>query len=551
MKQLTSVSTIICLFAIAINSQTVIRKQFQAPSTVKLASIPDFVLPAIYSDRTAHPLPSVVNHETDAVSSKYFPPRSWCIDGWSCANGSAVSYTYDYAVQTFYGIASSGTTPIYTYNYTYHFLDNANQSQGGDGWMYLEAFDILKATGCPTSTDFGGFDGAVDKSNAWMSGYDKYYAAMKVRADQYYKINPGTTASDELIKQVVYDFADGSPAGALISFQANSEAMPSTTVNGRKTFTNLGGGGGHCLTICGYDDSHQGGSWLIQSGWGDGDYWCPYALLHSGSSWYNDNAALTVNNKYVMFCRIKKNYTPKFTFKVNLTHNQRNQICIMTGVANSSTATAPTSTMDYAGAFNYAGGALPMCGTGLSSTIEIGLDLTDFASVVSNGQGTFFLKIISTGGTGQVNSLSLMDYNGATAREIPCTKTNVAISGTIIMGVPWTGSVTETEFTNVRAAHQGNGLTAVYQPASRTARFLYPCSDLRSALLQIRNVDGRTVMTKACSPGISGGSMASASWDLRDYFGLPVSSGVYIASVNLTGLDGKTRQLATKLTVRD
>jgi hypothetical protein len=75
----------------------------------------------------------------------------------------------------------------------------------------------------------------------------------------------------------------------------------------------------------------------------------------------------------------------------------------MTGVAGSTLATAPTTTKDYQAAFNYAGGANPMRGKGQSATIEIGLDLTDLASELKDGEGTFFLKILQKSGSGVVN----------------------------------------------------------------------------------------------------------------------------------------------------
>jgi hypothetical protein len=400
----------------SLHAQTVIRQFSQSMPTAKITSIPDFVLPEKYKDRTVYRLPTAVNHETDTASSKYMPPLNWAIGVNACGCASAVSFDYDYAVQSYLKLVTtnptlSSTKPYFPYNYTFHFLNPTNRSTGGDAWMFVESFDILKETGCPTSTDFGSFND--DQRYHWMSGYDKYYKAMKLRVDQYFKIDLGPASADTLVKQIVYDYADGSLSGGLLTFQVNSSSMPTTTISGRRTISSLGSGGGHALTICGYDDAFQGGNWLVQTSWGNGDYWCPYRLLRSTTVWYNNPA----NNKYAMFCRIKKNYTPKYTFKVNLTHSMRNQICIMTGVANSTTATAPTRQKDYAGAFNYAGGPAPLAGLGLSSTLEIGLDLTDLAADVDNGQGTFFLKIISKGGTGQVNSLALMDYTGTTVKE--------------------------------------------------------------------------------------------------------------------------------------
>jgi hypothetical protein len=528
-------------------SPSAVRGQFGNMTTAKISSIPDFVLPAIYTDRTAHPLPATVNHETDAAAKLYMPPVGWCIDGWSCANASAVSFSYDYAVQTYKLAASSGQYPMYTYNFTYHFMDNANQATGGDGWMYVEAFDILKAMGCPTSTDFGGFgpdgDNVIDNNvNIWMSGYDKYYTAMKIRVDEYYKIDPGTTHGDSLIKQIVYDYADGSPAGAILSFQANSESMPTTTISGRKTLTGLGGGGGHALSICGYDNTFNGGCWLCQAHWGTGDYWLPYTMLHSGSSWYNNPSG----NGHVMFCRLKKNYTPKFAFKVSITESQRNQICIQTGAANATTATQPSTSKDCGNAFNYGGGSVPMCGTGKSSTMEIGFDLTDFTSTVAAGQGTFFLKVSSKGGSGTVNSLALEDYTGASVREIACTQTNVPITSSTVLSIPWTGTIpSAVEQKKVAASHQGNGLAASFAAGSQMVKFSFPGDNMRTAILHITDLTGRTVLTKACP------NAGTASWDLRDFFGRTVSNGAYLASVTVQGRDGSSRQLSTKVLVRD
>jgi hypothetical protein len=335
-------------------------------------------------------------------------------------------------------IQSSGNTPLYTYEYTYHFLNSNNQAEGGDGWMFIEAFDILKETGGASSADFGGFE-AGNGSGAWMSGYDKYYNAMQNRIDQYYRVDASVASADEVIKQYLYDHADGSAVGGLATFQINSESMPSTTISGRRTFTNLGGGGGHALSIVGYDDDFQGGSYLTLNNWGDGLYWCPYKLLRAGGSLADKTWGTPV-----MFARVKKDYKPQLTLKISLTHGTRNAICLMTGVAPTASATAPTKTKDYAGAFNFAGGAVPMMGKGASSTIEIGLDLTDFTPQITGKEAKFFFQVVSKGGSGTINSVTLMDYTSGTVKEIPATETNKAIASgaTTTIGIPWTGSVT-------------------------------------------------------------------------------------------------------------
>ncbi|MDB5105928.1 MAG: hypothetical protein JWP91_3617 [Fibrobacteres bacterium] len=413
--------------------QTPVRRQFAPVTTAKMNSIPVYTLPDAYKDRTAHPLPRAV----DNSKQKFMPPWGWSIQGWSCANATATSYVYDYEVQFNRNIATSGSTPLYTYEYTYHFLNSNNQAEGGDGWMFIEAFDILKETGGASSADFGGFE-AGNGNGAWMTGYDKYYNAMKNRVNEYYRIDASVATADEAIKQYLFDHADGSAAGGLMTFQINSESMPSSTIGGRRTFTNLGGGGGHALSIVGYDDDFQGGSYLTLNNWGDGLYWCPYKLLRAGGS-----LADKTYGTPVMFCRLKKDYSPKFAFKISITHDQRDKVALMTGVAPNAAATAPSKTKDYAGAFNFGGGAVPMMGKGQSGTIEIGLDLTDFASLITGKEARFFFNVVSKGGTGKINSVTLMDYTGGAVKEIPAADAGKAIASgaTTSVSVAWSGTV--------------------------------------------------------------------------------------------------------------
>lgn len=437
LRNLAAAVSLVLAGQAAAQTPTPVRKLFGPMTAAKMASIPDFVLPARYKDRAAYPLPASV----DLSTHKFMPPyRGWSIQGWSCANATA-AHVYGFEAQRVQNLASSGNTPMYTYNYTYHFLNNANQAEGGDGWMFVEAFDILKETGGALTSDFGGFEWG-NSIGGWMSGYEKYYKAMKVRVDQYYKIDASLAANDELIKQYLVDQGEGSAVGGLLTFQANSSNWATTTIAGKRTFTKLGGGGGHALNIVGYDNAHDGGSWICVNNWGDGIYYAPFRLLRAGVA----GGLAGPQGTPVMFCRLKKDYTPKLTFKVTLTHSSRNSIALMTGAAPSTSAAAPAKTKDYAGAFNFAGGALPMVGRGQSQTIEIGLDLTDFAPQLASGQGRLFLHVISKGGTGQINSVTLMDYTGGAVKEIAGTEPGKAIASgaTTTVSIPWTGNINVT-----------------------------------------------------------------------------------------------------------
>ncbi len=545
MSHIIKAASVVCCMAALVLSQTP-RKQFEQLTTARLALIPDFVLPDIYKDRVAHPLPASV----DNSKLKYFPPYNWSIDGWACANAVGASYCYNYEVLNMQDSANPSGSPKFTYEYTYHMLNSGNQSTGGDGWMFIDVFEQAKKTGILTSSDFGGFEWGGQFAG-WASGYDKYYRAMKLRASEYYKIDATLATSPELIKQYLYDHGDQSAHGGLLAVQVNDATWATGTVSGKRVFTKIGGGGGHALTVCGYDDNFDGGAYLLCGNWGEGFYWAPYSLFKNGAGWYPDNTSDPFqNNKYFMGVRIKKNYSPRFTFKVSLTHNQRNNVTLSTGAANSTTASVPTTSMNYYALVNNTGGSLPMCGGGQSSTIELGLDLTDFSSVVAGGQGTFFLTVTSKGGTGQVNSLSLMDYSGATVSTIACTQSNVGINGTITMKIPWTGPqlppTSAFDRQNGIVTHQASDLQVGYEPGMQALRLTIPAAagEVRGGTVKIMDVRGNMVLSRPLSS-------RTFSWDQKDRVGNKVAKGAYIASVNLVGRGGESNLLTTKVLVKD
>jgi hypothetical protein len=545
MKKFSTSAAVLCFAFLGAQSQTVIRQggtpgSYPNMPQATLDAIPDLVLPAQYKDRTAHPLPSSV----DCSKQKYFPPHNWAINAYTCAHAVAVSYVYDFEANFTNDAATSTGKPDYPYDYTYAFLNGGNWSQGGDGWSIVEALAVLRMTGAPSTADFGRFG---SNNGSWMSGYDKYYKAMKLRGHEY-KIAFNPPANDEVIKQYLYDHMDGSSAGGLFGFIVNDEAKTTSgSANGHPVFNYLGPGGGHAMTIIGYDDNAAGGSYLVSDDFGEGFFWAPYKLFRAGAGLYPQSKsdknydAQYDNNAYFYTTRIKKNYSPKFTFKVNISHSARNKMCIMTGAANSTTASAPTTTMDYQGAFNFAGGGAAI------TNLEIGLDLTDLSSVVAAGQGTFFLKVISNGGSGTINSIALEDYTGATVKEIPGS--GKAISGTTLIAIPWNGSpLTGIEQPKVMASNRGDFLHAAFHSGSNTVKFSFLAEAADKAVLRVKDIFGRAVLSRTCSPEYSGAT-ATDTWDLKDNQGMAVARGTYLASVTLTGHDGHTKQLATKVVV--
>ena len=181
----------------------------------------------------------------------------------------------------------------------------------------------------------------------------------------------------------------------------------------------------------------------------------------------------------------------KLDYKITITHDQRNKIQIKLGYANGATATSPlTSSIagggKSLGAFNYCGGSYPMEGNGGSSMIEIGLDATDFYNAMTGNQAIFFLIVTSKGGTGSIDSFSLMDYsNGSQVKEIPCSKKNVTIvTGTTTLSIPYAKSVVVTKCLSAQRSASGIIKTR--------GRSIFVPFDGKSSIV-ITNIQGRTL----------------------------------------------------------
>ena len=501
-------------------------------------AFPKFVLHARYADRTAYPLPATVDNSKKPFAA---PLTRWVAQGYSCGN-SAAGVVYSYEVQKTLNLPSTGTSPLFTYEFTYHQLNGGDQGEGGDSYMTAEAFDIYKVMGIPTSADFGGFEWG-NSFGGWMSGYDKYYRAMKNRAEDYGKIDASTDAGQVLVKQYLHDQGDLSADGGLLNFQACDQYVKGT-VGGRPVYNSMVKCRNHAMVILGYDDAFNGGSFLVFDDYGYSG-WMPYSFFKTGGP-----LAGTFGTTF-MYCKMKKNYSPKVTLKISLTHNQRENISIRTGVANSASAVAPTQVKTYGLAFNYSGGLYPMVGKGQGATLEIGLDLTDFLTAPV---AKVFLQVLSKGGVGQINSVTLMDYAGATVKEIPAVESNVAIAAgtatapaTTLVGIPWIGTVGVRD-AGARIAAPGGSILAYRHGGPVRLRLGGAAST--EATLHIRDLRGLPVYGSrlrldAASPE------AVFLWGLKSQRGESVPPGLYFASLKLSK-GGKTiKTLVTKIHLVD
>jgi hypothetical protein len=361
--------------------------------------------------------------------------------GGSCSQASSIGYVFTYEMNWFRGVAGNVPENQYPYDFSYNFLNSGN---GANGAMPDQGFSIAMAVGIPTVSAYGGF--GLGMFTQWVSGYNIYLNGMANRPDSQFIVKVNTPAGISTMREWLSNHGNGSPQGGCLVFcyDATGSQIVSlaagTPQAGKKVMIANGSGGGHAVTIAGYDDSvrydYNGdgkytngtdvttweiGAIIMVNSWGTsfgntGRIYVPYRFCANGM-W----------SSTVYGMRVTKDTTkPLMTYKVSLSHNNRSQIRIRAGYAAIATATAPTGTPKTFGpAFNYCGGSYAMQGIN-SNPMEIGLDVTDFIPKLTGSDAALFLLVDSKGGTGTVQRFSLLDYTGGpTPVEVVCAQQNV------------------------------------------------------------------------------------------------------------------------------
>ena len=352
--------------------------------------------------------------------------------------------------------------------------------------MFIDAWKIGQENGIANLSDFGASNLT---STHWVSGYDRYFRIMQNRVDKIDSLNMTDTNSLRKMKQWLFDHGNGSSSGGLVIFTlymygSQETTIPSGVEAGKSFFkywgTKADMSSQHAMTIVGYNDSvrfdfngdkkftnnvdisnHEGkinstdgkidmadweiGAIFVANTWGTswGDKGFAYAPYRSLFISYANGG--TISNNRIYYMTVKKNYTPKMALKASITHSVRNAIALSVGAAPDPQATVPSKIRSFDRQFTYAGGAYPMCGKRASSSIEIGLDVSDLLDSIDGGTAArFFLVVDSKASGGIVDSLSLMDYSSGTLVQTKSSQTKVAIAtGTALkptrtyVGVAW------------------------------------------------------------------------------------------------------------------
>lgn len=533
---------------------TAIRDADQPMPAAKMAKVQKFSLPSRYQDRTKYPLPAVHSNAKNPYFNPYDPavPNLWREQGMSCGNAQAVGCLFNHEANRArnFSTPAGAKDPAFSYQYTYHFLNDGNMLSG-DAWMMVEAMDILKETGAASTEDFGGLEWG-NGFLGWMSGYDKYHRAMRYRVDEYYQIDASAAGAEEAIKQVLVDNADGSPHGGNLVLQVSfSNRITKTTIQGRSVYENFASGGGHALSIVGYDDTflpERGGCWLLHDVHANGLSYSPRDRFKASGPLNWPGIGIPA-----LFLRVKQNYTPRLTFKITLSHNQRGNISVMAGVG-SPTSTGPSVWKDYAGAFNYSGGAFPMGGRGQSNALEFGLDLTDFAAQLASPNQKLYLMVFSKGGAGAIDKVSLMDYTGAAPRELageagkPIAPGNANAPVMTQVAITFPGTLPPVSIRE----NPGRGMDPAWRRGGSVRVRLTP-EGAASATLNVRDSRGKSVYAgrfdRAGLAGMANGPYLDLPWAGMDTRGGRVAPGLYFATVELLHADARTRSASTRIRI--
>ncbi len=389
----------------------------------------------------------------------------------SCGAASGTGYVYTYEANCLRG-GLDGSLPEnqYAYNWVWHFTNQGDQDKGA--WNH-NTYELAKNLGIPKLKTYGGLFRNMNATQ-WMTGYDKYLATFQNRALDYFRLPAQTPEDLPLIKGWLYDHNNGSRFGGILNFDeyilnVDMKKTPFGWGNAFKNIiTKLGDEGPHSMTIVGYDDSLRfdvngdgkytndkdinGDGKIDISDWEIGAF---HIINTWGTSWANAGHSFMLYRVmgetpivlpdttmerglwgHIVKGVMASEGVATVAFKVNLTSEHRNQFYLQVGISGNANATVPEKTYDFYPAFNYSGGDLPAQGAGLSSSLEIGLDLSRFPQFNPNAVAKFWLVVKTKKSAGVLDRLSLMDYTSGTAKETAYEKTGVTLADSSTLYFP-------------------------------------------------------------------------------------------------------------------
>ncbi len=424
-----------------------------------------FSLPAQQSDKGAnsvllnkYSLPASVNN-----ANTYYFPYVFYQENYCCAQAASLTYLFTYELAVNRGYYVLFDTPYEKYHIPSHFAWNFyNDGRYDHGVSTMDTWHLIRTAGSPFTPDWGESYGG--SSSKWMTGYEKYYNAMKNRIVNTISF-PIDTPEDILkLKHWIAHHGRGDEHGGCANFFASTTCPMSplpigTPRAGKVIITEFGTQPTHALTIVGYNDSIRfdfngdglytndidlngdniinvldweiGGVLIVNSHgepWGNNGFaYVPYRLLATPS------AQGGIWNNSVYGVDVRDEVFPQITYKATITYSRRCFIKVTAGVALDTNSAVPDTTISF-GVFNYQGGWYSMQGeyTEESKTLEFGLDVTPLLNYIQPNQPCRFFLIVEEDDTngvrsGEIVQFSLMDYTGEHVEEISYPENNVEI----------------------------------------------------------------------------------------------------------------------------
>lgn len=438
--------------------------------------------------------------------------------GASCAQASGIGYVYTYEINYARNLSSQVTANQYPYDYTYNFLNNGDSLYGS---TTIQGWYIVRAAGIPNALDYGGF--GLGNFTQWISGYDKYYNGLSNRLKDYFSIYIRETSELYKMKQWLYDHGNGSSQGGCLVFCADADGQKivslaaNTPEAGKKALISFGSGGGHAMTIAGYNDEirydynndgkytnnidlngdkiidvrdYETGAVLMVNSWGrrwqdSGKAYVMYKVLadseDSGGIYSNQLIGITLEDQAVTI--------PKLTVKFTLSHSDRSKLKIKSGYSTSLSSTKPFTLKTFSSAFNRTGGSYPIQGIS-AAPLTACLDISEYYTATSGKTSTIYLVIESLSGKGTVSSFSVIDNTYDPPAEYICSDTNITIvNGTTTLKLI-KPAVQLSQTTSVLAMPLGSESV---KPALQIGKNLITINNCRSERITMYNLSGKAV----------------------------------------------------------
>ena len=405
--------------------------------------------------RTRTQRPDHVNN----AETKHFPPV-FNQDGGSCGSASRISYMFSHEMAAYRDLDGSDPKNYYPSHFVWLHTNSPTSpiDQGKDAFV--------TAVGVPSAATYGGQTysstfGNQEESNeyfGWMQGYEKWFEAMHNRMlkPMNFPVSVATEEGREAVKNWLWnhngddDFAAGGICGIGVASACETGAIPKTATNekiglaGLQYVMHWGQQVDHALTIVGYDDriefdldgngvageveKDEVGAWIIVNSWGpwwknSGFVYCPYAKAMP-----TKNSTLSTSAWMPEIYRVRKDYRPLRTIKLEMDYSRRSEIALSAGISADINATEPEKTQrfvhfTYAGDGNYGNSnpapEVPMLGRWAdgkmhTEPMEFGYDLTDLTDGYDMSKPLKYFFVVESRswakGNGTIHNASIMDY---------------------------------------------------------------------------------------------------------------------------------------------